>query len=213
MSHIMTKPTKWHVRPVKTQISLGIRPVWSESSLSAWRKLGSLATNWVHSKDSDQTGRMPRLIWVFAGPTCHFVGFVMRWLNILSCVNKMKWAGAWHHQQNEVGDQNLPCALNGKLRTQGFFMRTAKTRIRLGRCQGWSESLLGAQVSLLVLSCSGSNVKTSLVSSENQTQPGENNLFLTVSLHCVWFFNKTLESLQLLSLKAKYFEQGILLAR
>ena len=32
----------------------------------------------VDSKDSDQTGRMPRLIWVFAGRTCHFVGFVMR---------------------------------------------------------------------------------------------------------------------------------------
>ena len=27
MSCLMTKPTKWHVRPVKTQISLGIRPV------------------------------------------------------------------------------------------------------------------------------------------------------------------------------------------
>ena len=30
------------------------------------------------SEDSDQTGRMPRLIWVFAGRTCHFVGFVTR---------------------------------------------------------------------------------------------------------------------------------------
>ena len=57
------------VRPAKTQISLGIRPVWSESSLSAWRKLGSLATHWAHSEDSDQTERMPRLIWVFAGRT------------------------------------------------------------------------------------------------------------------------------------------------
>ena len=65
----MTKPTKWHVRPAKTQISLGIHPVWSESSLSAWRKLGSLATHWVHSEDSDQTGWMPRLIWVLAGCT------------------------------------------------------------------------------------------------------------------------------------------------
>ena len=65
----MTKPTKWHVRPAKTQISLGIHPVWSESSLSAWRKLGSLATHWAHSEDSDQTGWMPRLIWVFAGCT------------------------------------------------------------------------------------------------------------------------------------------------
>ena len=60
---------KVSMRPVKTQISLGIRPVWSESSLSAWRKLGSLATHWVRSEDSDQTGRMPRLIWVFAGGT------------------------------------------------------------------------------------------------------------------------------------------------
>ena len=78
LSRLMTKPTKWHVRPAKTQISLGIRPVWSESSLSAWRNLGSLATYWAHSEDSDQTGRMPRLIWVVAGRTCLFIGFVMR---------------------------------------------------------------------------------------------------------------------------------------
>ena len=63
------KSNKVTVRPAKTQISLGIRPVWSEASLSAWRKLGSLATHWVHSEDSDETGRMPRLIWVFAGRT------------------------------------------------------------------------------------------------------------------------------------------------
>ena len=31
----------------------------------------------------DQTGWMPRLIWVFAGCTCHFVGFVMRRLKCL----------------------------------------------------------------------------------------------------------------------------------
>ena len=29
MSHLITKPTKWLVRPAKTRISLGIRPVWS----------------------------------------------------------------------------------------------------------------------------------------------------------------------------------------
>ena len=38
-------------------------------SLSAWRNLGSLATHWAHIEDSDHTGRMPRLIWVFAGRT------------------------------------------------------------------------------------------------------------------------------------------------
>ena len=68
-----TKPTKWHVCPAKTQISLGIRPVWSESLLSAWRKLRSLATHWAQSGDSDQTRQIPRLIWVFAGRTWHFV--------------------------------------------------------------------------------------------------------------------------------------------
>ena len=31
----------------------GGRAVWSESSLSAWRKLGSLATHWAHSEDAD----------------------------------------------------------------------------------------------------------------------------------------------------------------
>ena len=46
-----------------------ILPVWSESALSTWRKLGSLATHWAHSEDSDQTGRMPRLNWIFAGST------------------------------------------------------------------------------------------------------------------------------------------------
>ena len=73
----MTKPTRWHVRSAKTQISLGIRPDWSESSLSAWRKLGSLATHWVHSEDSDQTGWMPRLIWVCTGRT--LILLVLTW--------------------------------------------------------------------------------------------------------------------------------------
>ena len=27
LSRLMTNPTKWHVRPATTQISLGIRPV------------------------------------------------------------------------------------------------------------------------------------------------------------------------------------------
>ena len=61
------KTNKMRVRPAKTQISLGICPVWSESSL---------CTHWVamdprflhaDSEDSDQTGWKPRLIWVFAG--------------------------------------------------------------------------------------------------------------------------------------------------
>ena len=61
------KTNKMAVRPAKTQISLRIRPVWSESSLSAGRNLWSSATHWAHNVDSDQTGRIPRLIWDFAG--------------------------------------------------------------------------------------------------------------------------------------------------
>ena len=37
MRQSMTKPTKWPVRPANTPISLGICPVWSESSLCAQR--------------------------------------------------------------------------------------------------------------------------------------------------------------------------------
>ena len=82
MSCLITKPTKWHVRPVKTQISRGIRPVWSESSLCAWRKLGSLTTHWAHSKDwSDWADAKPDLSLRWAHS--HFVGFVMRRLKYL----------------------------------------------------------------------------------------------------------------------------------
>ena len=64
VSRVTTKPTIWHVRPAKTPISLGIRPVWSEYSLSPWRNIKSLATHWAHSEDSDQTGRMGiRPVW------------------------------------------------------------------------------------------------------------------------------------------------------
>ena len=60
---------KMTVRPLKTQISLGIHPVRSESLLSAQRNHGSLATYWANSEDSDHTGGMPRLIWLFARHT------------------------------------------------------------------------------------------------------------------------------------------------
>ena len=43
MSRNVRKRTFWHVRPTKTQISLRIRAVWLESSLSAWRNIVSLA--------------------------------------------------------------------------------------------------------------------------------------------------------------------------
>ena len=58
----------------------GIRPVWSESSLYAQWVAKDPSFLHADSEDSHQTRRMSRLIWVFPGRTCHFVGFVMRWL-------------------------------------------------------------------------------------------------------------------------------------
>ena len=36
MNQDMRFPTMWYVRPVKPQISLRLRPVWSEHLLVAW---------------------------------------------------------------------------------------------------------------------------------------------------------------------------------
>ena len=58
LNHLMTKPNV-AVRPAKTQVRLGIRPVWSESSLSAWRKVETLATHWTHSEGSEMSETEP----------------------------------------------------------------------------------------------------------------------------------------------------------
>ena len=54
-------------------------------------------TSFLHadSEDADQTGWMPRLICVFAGHTCHFVGFVMRRLKCINNINghEKQWHG------------------------------------------------------------------------------------------------------------------------
>ena len=70
----MTKPTKWQMRPAKTQISLGIRPVWSESLLCAQWVTKDQSFLQEDREDSDQS------ISVFTGHIYHFVGFVIRWL-------------------------------------------------------------------------------------------------------------------------------------
>ena len=62
MSHLMTKPTKW----LCAQRRLGCSG-WSESSLCTQWVAKDPGFLHVDSEDSDQTGRMPRLIRVFAG--------------------------------------------------------------------------------------------------------------------------------------------------
>ena len=53
------KTNKMSKCPARTQICLGIRPVWSESSLSARRKLGSLATHQAQAKILFRLGGCP----------------------------------------------------------------------------------------------------------------------------------------------------------
>ena len=166
------KTNKVSVRSAKTQISLGIRPVWSESSLSIWRKVGSLATVWsefllcaqwvakdptflhTDSEDSDQTGRMPRLIWVFVGRTTALL--VLSWggsnvfnTAFISIGIESKWADSWQNQQNDlcargrlrsvwasisVWSESLLCTQWSTLRSLAYFIEcTAKTLIRLRR--------------------------------------------------------------------------------
>ena len=84
------KTNKVSVRPAKTKISLGIRPVWSVSSLSAWRKRGSLATHWAQAKTLIRLGGCPgwsesdlvahSFCWF-----CHAVAHVIKAFNSTSC--------------------------------------------------------------------------------------------------------------------------------
>ena len=82
------KTNEMSLRQAKTQISLGIRPVWSESSRCAQWVAKDQSFLHADSKDSDQIERMPRLIWVFAGRTAT-VGFVMRRLNWLITIGSI----------------------------------------------------------------------------------------------------------------------------
>ena len=114
------KTNKVSVRPAKTQISLGIRPVWSESSLSAWRKLGSLATHWAHSEDSDHTGWMTRLICVFAGRTLILLVLSYRGSNVSARnARAMYW-----YQSSHIACKLLLCSCFMALRHfSGHFGR------------------------------------------------------------------------------------------
>ena len=69
MSHKFRKRTFEYVRPLKIQISLRIRAVWSESSLDAFWIAKVAKFPHADIEDSDQTVGMRRLIWVFVGRT------------------------------------------------------------------------------------------------------------------------------------------------
>ena len=138
MSRDMTKPTKW---------------------LSTQRRLRSA---WAHSEDSDQaqdadqTGWMPRLIWVFAGRTlillvlsCHGSTYELEHSKMYKMSHIMTKPTKWMCAQQRLrsacasaqSDQSLLSAwrILGSLATHCVHSEDWS----LGRCPGWSESLLG----------------------------------------------------------------------
>ena len=144
-----------------------IHPVWSESSLSAWRKLGSLANHWAHSEDSDQTGQMPRLTWVSAGRTV--ILLVLSWRSSLIYCLQHKQVKIWGpcHKNDmslittkpvfKVCEQvrHKPACTttestyrleisDTELEVLYYLGRKQQTKalIRLGGCAGWSVPFL-----------------------------------------------------------------------
>ena len=94
----MTKSIKWPVRPAKTQISLDVRPVWgwSKSSVSAWRRIGSLATQRAHTKN--WSGWSESLCWAYSSfcwfcrAAAHLIPISKKTLNTLN-LNCNHWIG------------------------------------------------------------------------------------------------------------------------
>ena len=78
-------PEKWSIK-------------MASSATEKWPIVAPITTLWIfcypksahaaHSEDSGQTRRTPRLIRIFGGRIGHFVGFVMRRLNLSTYTSK-----------------------------------------------------------------------------------------------------------------------------
>ena len=105
MSQRMTKPTKWHVHPTETQISLGIRPVWSvfavhmkkvwvlSYQLSAQQRLWS---DWVDAQ-ADLSLRWAHM------PFCRFCPVLAQMLFSWRFYGKLSTAKPWSRNKHSCG--------------------------------------------------------------------------------------------------------------
>ena len=98
---------------------------------------------------------------------------------------KSIWAATWQNQQNGMcaqrrlksawasaqSDQSLRCPHEENLGLSYPFSAQRRL-IRLGGCPGWSESLLGAHATLLVLSQGGSCNRSDLKATAEPRKPG-----------------------------------------
>ena len=135
------KTNKMTVRQAKSQISLGLHTVIWESSLCA--QWVAKDTSFLHadSEDSDQTGRMPMLIWVFTGHM-RFCWFCREVAEVYSygCHNSalhdqqscwqdssiIIWSTSQENLSTELCNQGrlkLPCSAQMLARVFGFWIK------------------------------------------------------------------------------------------
>ena len=202
------------VRPAKTQISLGIRPVWSESSLCAQWVAKDPSFFHADSEDSEQTGRMPRLIWVFAGRTTTLLvlswggSLVLRLFNIAGFTQIYNKFSSVIEPAHEIMAFFVlrKLILQSRMRSQpvgldvwflvGPFVyvhtlcvRTEKALARLRGCAGSPEPSLVAYVISTIISLAGS------ISDRDYH-----------FLHIYWLTNETLR-LQIVTINVILFKQ------
>ena len=150
----LTKPAPCAHR---RQISMGIHPVWSESSLCPiWVAKDPFLLQ-ADSEDWSEWAAAQIHLTAFAGCTGHFVCSVVLWLIwSLPRTDKTKWSP--HDKTNQMAcapskDQrgHPPSLIRvfavrmKKAWVLSYPLSAQRRLIRLDGCLGWSESLLGAQ--------------------------------------------------------------------
>ena len=132
-------------------------PVWLESSMSAWRNVGALATHWVHSEDSNQMRRSKTQPTKW--PVRPAKTQILSLIRVFAVCMKKHWVVS-------------------------YLLRAQRRLIRLDGCPGWSASSLGAPAVFLVLSCCGSNENGEDCLYPDQTPPSPVfTLFADVPFH------------------------------
>ena len=145
------------VRPAKTD---QIRPVWSESSLCAEWVAKDPSFLHADSEDSDQTGRMPRLIWVFARRAVTLL--------VLSCRGSFDYPPCLNYKVSFSARKAIRIHLHPKQKLFGDTWRhTYLTGIyedRVKKCGWFCKHLTTSDhVNDLCIKCVGSTDKNTIV--------------------------------------------------
>ena len=127
MSWLLTKLTKWRVRPAKTQISLDIRPVWLVFAVH-------MKKDWVLSYPLSAQRRLIRL-GACPGWSESSLGavilFVLSWGR--SNKSKILLSIEYELEHNKTAKTQISMGIRPNLQMD-------REVIRLSGCQGWSKS-------------------------------------------------------------------------